>query len=215
MAVLVTKRCSVDVRSSNVCRCLILLGEKLLGLSETSFNLLLLLHSHIRKVLPSRSTLILLLHPLHLLLLSHLLLFLRHVARHFSLFAHAVRLLEVDLRILTLEVLCREVVVLGLLRCTWRWSSILHSLKATQIGAYMQSGLRSSLILLMERYLMIKLLQDELRIVQDIALFFLLVLLSLVFGLNTCIDNSLILGKSCKLVIVVISIEKGLYRGSS
>ena len=62
---------------------------------------------------------------------------------------------------------------------------------------------------------MIKLLQDELRIVQDIALLFLLVLLSLVFGLNTCIDNSLILGKSCKLVIVVISIEKGLNRGSS
>ena len=120
LTVLMTQGSSVNMRSSDVIWSLILLGKKLLRLTETPFNLLLLLHCHIRKVL--RVPLILLLHPLHLLLLlSHLLLLLRQVPRHFPFPIYTIiAFLQINLRILTLKILLRVILVLRLLRSARR-----------------------------------------------------------------------------------------------
>jgi hypothetical protein len=136
----------------------------LLRLSKASFYLLLLLHSHVWKVISTRCTWVLLLHPLHLLLLAHLFLLLWQVSRHFSFFAHRISFLKINLGILALKVL-REVLTLGLLRGTRRWSSIWRALQAAQISTDMQCWLRSSLLLLVKRNLMIKLLKDKLRVI--------------------------------------------------
>ena len=136
----------------------------MLRLSEASFYLLLLLHSHVWKVTSTRCAWVLLLHPLHLLLLSHLFLLLRQVSRHFSFFVHRLSFLKIDLRILALKVLWK-VLTLRLLRGT-RWSSsICRALQATQISTDMQCWLRSSLLLLVKRNLMIKLLKNKLRVI--------------------------------------------------
>jgi hypothetical protein len=154
----------MDMRRSDVSWRLILQSLLLLRLSETSFYLLLLLHGHIREILSTRSTLALLLHPLHLLLLSHLLLLLWQVSRHFSFFVYRICFLEINLWILAQKVLW-IVLILWLLRCTLGWCYILSSLQTAQISTNMQRRLRSCLLLLMKRYLMIELLKNKLRVV--------------------------------------------------
>ena len=58
----------------DVCWVLVLLSKKLLRLPKASFDLLLLLYGHVAKATWVRPLGILLLHPLHMLLLSHFLL---------------------------------------------------------------------------------------------------------------------------------------------
>lgn len=106
-------------------------------------NLLLLL-KHLILGLPKCSFDLLLLLHCHVTGHEYLLLFLGHIPRYFS-FARLGR--------------CNLSVTIGIDQCSRRRIFSLCILKAIQICCYMEGWLRTHLLLLMQRYLMIKLLK--------------------------------------------------------